>query len=104
MPRLLLVALPLLLAADWPQHLGPNRDGHSSETGLLRTWPKDGPAILWKRDVGSGWAGPVVSGEKLILLHRMDNEEVVECLQVSTGKSLWKAAYRTRYIDDFNFD
>ena len=44
-----------LLAADWPQYLGPNRDGISTETGLARTWGADGPKVLWKKPVGSGW-------------------------------------------------
>ncbi len=104
MHRTILVLLPFLIAADWPQHLGPNRDGHSPETGLLRTWPKEGPALIWKKDVGRGWAGPAVAGERLILFHRVDNDEVVECLQASTGKPMWKSAYHTRYVDDFNFD
>jgi outer membrane protein assembly factor BamB len=105
MTRVALVSvLPLFLAADWPQHLGPNRDGHSTETGLLRAWPKDGPARLWTRDVGTGWAGPAVVGDRLILFHRVGNEELVEALGVANGKSVWKSAYRTRYVDEFNFD
>jgi len=104
MHRILLPCLPFLLAADWPQHLGMNRDGHSSETGMLRTWPKDGPPVLWKRDVGTGWAGPAVAGDRLIFFHRVDDKEVVECLNPTSGKELWKASYRTRYQDDFNFD
>jgi outer membrane protein assembly factor BamB len=102
--RSTLLLLPLLLAADWPQHLGPKRDGHSPETGLLRDWPKGGPAVVWKRDVGSGWSGPVVAGGKLILFHRVEEQEVVECLDAATGKPLWKSGSKTRYRDDFNFD
>src|SRR5262245_5828196 len=97
-------AIPLLLAADCPQHLPPSRDGHSAETGLLRAWPKDGPARLWTRDVGAGWAGPAVVGDRLILFHRVGDEEVVEALDAANGKSMWKSTYRTRYVDDFNFD
>jgi outer membrane protein assembly factor BamB len=104
MPRLLLAALPLLIAADWPQHLGPNRDGHSPETGLLRTWPKGGPKVLWQREVGTGWAGPAVAGDRLILFHRVRAEEVVECLDPATGKGRWRATYPTAYVDDFGFD
>lgn len=104
MRRAILVFLPCLIAADWPQLLGPNRDGHSPETGLLRTWPKDGPTVVWKKDAGRGWAGPAVAGERLILFHRVGDEEVVECLEPATGKQTWKSAYRTRYVDDFNFD
>src|SRR5829696_7928841 len=104
MSRLLLLALPFLLAADWPQHLGPDRDGHSAETGLLRAWPKGGPEVVWKRDVGTGWAGPAVAGDRLILFHRVGDEEVVECLDPATGAGRWKSAYRTAYIDEFEFD
>jgi outer membrane protein assembly factor BamB len=104
MRRLLLAILPFLVAADWPQHLGPTRNGHSSETGLQRAWPKEGPQVVWQRDVGSGWSGPVVAGERLILFHRVGDDEVVDCLEAATGKPIWKAAYRTRYVDEFNFD
>jgi outer membrane protein assembly factor BamB len=105
MHRTLLVALlPLLLAADWPQHLGPTRDGQSVESGLLRAWPKEGPNVVWKREVGSGWAGVTVSGDRLILFHRVDDDDVVECLNPTTGKPVWLVKYHTRYVDDFNFD
>lgn len=105
MPRMpVVLLLPLLLGADWPQHLGPNRDGHSPESGLLRQWPKGGPAVLWQHEVGTGWAGPVVSGERLILFHRVSDDEVVKCLDPGTGAPAWTARYRTRYVDDFNFD
>ena len=104
MHRILLLCLPFLVAADWPQHLGTNRDGHSSETGLLRSWPKDGPPLLWKRDAGTGWAGPAIAGDRLILFHRVDDKEVLECLHPATGKAIWKSSYATRYRDDFNFD
>lgn len=103
MYRLLLAAVPFLVAADWPQHLGPERNGHSTETGLLRTW-KDGPAVLWTKDVGHGWAGAVVAGDRLILFHRVGEDETVECIEPATGKATWKSAYRTRYEDDFRFD
>ena len=86
-------------AADWPQLLGPTRDGHSSETGLLRSFPKKGPPILWERAVGDGFSGPVVAGDRLILLHRVGNEDVVECLHAATGKPRWKFSYATDYQD-----
>lgn len=100
----ILAVIPLLTAADWPQHLGPKRDSQSSETGLARSFPAGGPSIVWKRDVGSGWAGPVVKDGKLILFHRVDADEVLECLDAKTGKAVWKQTYRSKYRDDFNFD
>jgi hypothetical protein len=101
----LTLALTLTLSAkDWPQYLGPNRDGHSAETGLNWNWPKDGPPVAWKIDVGSGWSGPVVAGDRLIVFHRVGDEEVVACLDPATSKEKWAAKYRTRYRDDFMFD
>src|SRR5271166_3683808 len=101
---LLIFAAGFLIAADWPQYLGPNRDSKSAETGLARSWPKDGPRIVWQKKAGSGWSGAVVSGDKAILFHRVDTDEVVECVEADTGKELWKTSYHTRYRDDFNFD
>ena len=91
----------LLWAGDWPQWLGPNRDGTSSETGLSTTWPAGGPKQLWQRDVGQGFAGPVIAGNRLILFHRLGNKEVVECLQPADGKKLWEYSYDTSFEDSF---
>ena len=99
----LVLATPLF-AADWPQFHGPGRDNQSTETGLNWDWPKDGPPIAWKIEVGQGWAGPVVAGGRVILFHRVENDEVIACLDPVTGKEKWKFAYRTRYRDDFGFD
>jgi outer membrane protein assembly factor BamB len=86
-------------AADWPQFLGPNRDGISPETGLLRSWPKDGPPALWQKDVGEGYSGPVIAGGKLILFHRVGDKDIVACLDAATGKERWKFTYPTSYQD-----
>ncbi len=87
--------------ADWPQFLGPNRDAHSAEKGLATSWPKGGPPVVWEREVGAGYAGPVVADGKLILFQRVGGEEVIECLQASTGKPVWKQAYRCGYRDSY---
>src|SRR5207249_10541830 len=91
-------------AADWPQFLGPARNGISMETGLLQTWPKGGPAVVWSEAVGAGFSGPVVAGERLIVFHRIDNQEIVSCLNAATGSPVWKFSYPTAYRDDFGFD
>ena len=105
MPRhsLCLIAL-LLVAADWPQFLGPTRDGHSPETGLAREWPAGGPAKLWEAEIGAGFSGPVVSGGKVLLFHRLGDEEVLQCWNAANGKPLWKHSAATAYVDDFGFD
>ena len=91
-------------AGDWPQFLGPNRNGTTAETNLASSWPKEGPPILWQRNVGQGFSGPVISAGKLILFHRLGDKEIVECLDAKSGKEIWKGDYPTSYHDDFGFD
>jgi outer membrane protein assembly factor BamB len=102
-PRVLVaVFLGLIgVGADWPQFLGPTRNGHSTETGLLSSWPAKGPPVVWEREVGTGFSGPVVAGQALILFHRVGDQEVVECLDATTGKERWKTPYPTAYVDDY---
>lgn len=87
------------LAADWPQFLGPQRNSTSTETGLLQTWGTKGPPVLWQKDVGDGFSSPVVAGPRLILFHRVGNEEIVECLNAANGKEIWKHRETTNYSD-----
>jgi outer membrane protein assembly factor BamB len=89
---------------DWPQFLGPTRNGVCAETNLNLIWSGDGPPKLWQKDVGQGFSGPAVSGGSLILFHRLGDRETVECLDPLTGTDLWKYDYPTAYRDDFGFD
>src|SRR5579862_8823489 len=93
-----------LSAHDWPQFLGPNRNGVYSDQDISSTWPAVGPSIAWSIEVGHGFAGPVVSNGKLILFHRKDDKERIECFDPATGKSVWASDYATDYSDDFGFD
>jgi len=88
-------------AADWPQFLGMQRDGTSTETGLARNWPAAGPRRVWQKEIGSGYSGPVVAGERLILFHRIKDREVIECLKTEDGSRNWQFSYPTRFEDDF---
>ena len=102
-PILLLLTCPASQGEDWPQFLGPGRNGVYS--GPLRaTWAKSSPAVLWKIDVGQGFSAPVVARGRVILFHRRENQAIVESLDVTTGKRIWLAAYPTDYRDDFGFD
>jgi outer membrane protein assembly factor BamB len=92
------------LAADWPQFLGPDRDGISRETGFLPTWPKDGPPAIWQQPIGAGFSGPVVAGGRLVLVHRLGDKEIVACLDAATGRETWQFAYPSGYRDDFGMD
>jgi outer membrane protein assembly factor BamB len=96
----LILIFPLVAHADdWPQFLGPTRNGVFSEKSLAASWPKDGPPIVWQRDVGEGYSGPVIAGDRLILFHRVGDKEVIDCLNAATGKPLWQHSYPTNYAD-----
>lgn len=82
------------LAADWPQFHGPNRNGISEETGLLREWPETGPKEVWSVPVGKGYgAASIMGGEVFFLDREEDARDVVRCLSLADGKELWRYAY-----------
>jgi len=91
-------------ASDWPQFLGPSRNGIYAGPALADTWGPNGPKVVWRKQVGQGFAGPAVVGNRVLLFHRVGNEEVLESLDAATGNSTWRYAYPTRYRDDFGFD
>ncbi len=85
---------------DSPQWRGPNRDGHSPSTGLLKTWPADGPKLLWKSDkLGAGYSCPAVAGDKLVVLGAEDAKEGTKefalCLNPADGKQVWRTPIET---------
>ena len=93
-----------LAKEDWPQILGPNRNGIYTGPEIVPSFPRTGPPLIWKRDVGAGFAGPSVAGDRLVLFHRVTNRETVEAMDALTGKTIWTFDYPTAYRDDFGFD
>ena len=91
-------------AFDWPQFLGPDRNGTYGGPPLAENWGASGPKVAWRKQVGQGFAGPAVIGTRVLLFHRVGNEEVLEALDARTGNSTWRYAYPTTYRDDFGFD
>jgi len=85
---------PTAMGADWPQFLGPNRDNVSAETGLLRAWPETGPEVAWVYAVGKGYAAPVVMGDDVIFLDRVDDKtDFLRCLSLKDGSEKWNVSY-----------
>jgi outer membrane protein assembly factor BamB len=101
---LALVAAVPTAAFDWPQFLGPERNGVYRGPALSEGWGANGPRVLWRKSVGQGLSGPVVAQGHTILFHRVQNREVVEAFDARTGASQWQYGYPTSYRDDFGFD
>ncbi len=114
MRLLFLVALTPLFARadDWPQWLGPQRDGYWRETGLIEKFPEGGPKVLWRQKCGMGYAGPAVSQGRVFVPDRVldgqnpDNPFLPKavggtdrllCLDEKTGDQLWKFEYPVEY-------
>jgi len=89
---------------DWPQFLGPHANGTSDETGLLDRWPGDGPPVLWENKIGTGYSAPSVRGNRVVLHHRLGNEEIVEAFEADTGKPVWRHAYPSRFVDPYGYN
>jgi len=86
------------LAGEWPQILGPNRDGHAEpDERLADAWPDGGPHVVWRREVGRGHAGVAVAGDRVFVFHRVGDEEVLEALAAATGESIWADAHPTSF-------
>jgi outer membrane protein assembly factor BamB len=100
----LVLAVQVRAGADWPQFLGPERNGAYRGTPIVSTFAPGGPAVVWKKKIGQGLSGPVVVGNRVILFHRAGDREIVESLDAATGTTQWQNAYATSYRDDFGFD
>ena len=94
---------PLAQTSDWMDFLGPTHNAHSPETQLLEAFGPEGPTKVWEVERGAGYASAAAIGDRLIIFHRMGQEEVVECLQAETGQRYWAFAYPSHYTDRYGF-
>jgi outer membrane protein assembly factor BamB len=88
------------LAADWPQLRGPNRDGISRETGLLRSWPAGGPKTLWKVPIGEGFSHIAVAKGRLFTMYGQGDNDFAAAYNAETGRPLWRVPLGRKYISD----
>ncbi len=77
-------------ATEWPQWRGPNRDGVSSEIGILKEWAAGGPKMLWKVSLGEGFSGISVSQGRVYTMFSKGNDEFVVCLNATDGGEIWR--------------
>ncbi len=96
-------ATTIAKAGDWPQILGPHRNGQADDE-ILAAWPDSGPKQLWTFQLGSGFAGPAVVGKRVFVFHRVGGDERVQALDAETGESLWKTDFTANYRGGVNPD
>lgn len=86
---------------DWPQWRGPNRDGKSAETGLLKGWPANGPPLAWRASgAGEGYSSFAVANGRLYTLGAREGTEYVMAYDAASGKRLWESANGRRFSND----
>jgi outer membrane protein assembly factor BamB len=86
---------------DWASFLGPSHNAVSTETHLSRVLP---PPLVWEFPKGTGYATPAVADGRLFFLHRVGNEEIVECLHPETGSRQWQFLYETAFEDRYGYN
>ena len=87
--------------ANWPQWRGPNRDGISKETGLLKQWPAEGPPLVWKASgAGRGYSSFSVANGRLYTMGLRGDREFVVAFDVATGKEAWSTPHGSAFRND----
>ena len=92
---------PDAVTHDWASFLGPTHNAVSTETRLSRSLP---PPLVWEMEKGTGYTSPAVAGDRLVFLHRLGGNEVVECRHPETGELHWDFRYPTRYRDRYGYN
>jgi outer membrane protein assembly factor BamB len=92
------VASPIATTPDdFPQFLGPNRDGYLPAAKLSHDWQADPPQILWRKNVGAGWSGFAVVADHAVTMEQYGDEELVVCRNLATGDVLWSQGVQARH-------
>ncbi len=91
-------------ADDWPQFFGPTFNRISRESGLLKSFGTNGPPLVWEKQVGTGYSAPSVTGDYLVLHHRLKGEEIVECFSTKTSQSIWRHSNPSTYVDPYGYN
>lgn len=106
---LMLVIVSLLLitkaqALDWPDFLGPDRNGKSQERIKLTPWDTNGPKILWVKEIGTSYGAPTVVNGYVYVFSRYGDMARLSCLEATTGDEVWKYEYPTDYEDMYGYN
>lgn len=86
---------------DWPRFRGPEGSGISRESGLLRSWPADGPQQLWRIPIGTGYSGMSVQNNRLYTMESDSSSEYVVCLNATTGQLIWRTTVGPLYKNSY---
>ena len=86
---------------DWPQFRGPNRNGVSQETGLIRSWPESGPKTLWRKSIGVGYSGIAIESNRIYTSYADGSNEVAFCFDADSGDEIWRHILNKKYNEQY---
>ena len=100
----LLLLAPALIAADWPQWRGANRDAHSPETGLLAEWPDGGPPLLFSAEgLGRGFSSLAVTQGVILTLGDVGEDQFVIAMNEQDGSLAWRTRIGPAMTSDVEY-
>lgn len=82
---------------SWPCFRGARRDNLVADgIALRKTWGADGPKVLWRRELGEGYAGAIIVGDRVYLLDYLEDEaaDALRCFQLHNGEEIWRRSYK----------
>jgi len=98
----LLILTVLMADAQIYQFRGPQRDGKFTESGLLKSWPEDGPELLVEFEgIGTGWSSVISDGQKIYATGKIDSMDCLTCLDFQ-GNLLWQVPYGKAWDQSFS--
>ncbi|MCA9246587.1 MAG: PQQ-like beta-propeller repeat protein [Planctomycetales bacterium] len=92
-----------MASTGWPHLFGPFHNGNSAESNVNPVWSDRGPRERWRTTVGTGYSAPVVANERVVIAHRLDDEEHLECFDAHSGESLWRFSFPTTYQCEYRY-
>ncbi len=88
-------------AREWSQYLGPERNAIADDTGLVRSWPAEGPKVLWRKELGEGFSGVTVAGDLLYTMFADEERDFAAALRIADGSEVWRRDVGKKFFDEW---
>lgn len=89
-------------AVDWPNWRGPDHNGISKESAWRKTFAEEGPKVLWKTNVGTGFSSVSVVDGRLYTMGHVGDDDIVYCFNANTGEEIWRDSYPCALVDNLH--
>ncbi len=91
-------------SADWSGFLGPDQNSKSQEKINITPWERNGPNVLWTKEIGTSYGAPSVADGRVYIFARHDDMARLSCLESETGNEVWRYEYPTDYEDMYGYN